>query len=108
MPFRRKYDPFTVSVEAAFAEDGVWLIDARLKFRDGPPQLGSDLLGEGRIALLQAIAREAERGRVLGANKVRVHMDGHEGVGVAPELETGWLQGGRHAKTLLSTCVAAM
>ena len=54
MPFRRKYDPFQVSVESGFAEDGVWLIDARLQFRDGPPPVGSRLLG---------LAREAQKGK---------------------------------------------
>ena len=76
MPFRRKYDPFNVSVEAAFTEDGVWLIDARLRFREGTrPKVGSTLLGEGRCALLEAIAREGARGRALGATKVRVRLD---------------------------------
>lgn len=71
--------PFTATVEAGFTEDGTWLIDARLRFRDGPPELGSDLLGEGRLALLRGIAREVERGRSSGAARVRVHMEGHEG-----------------------------
>jgi len=80
MPFRRKHDPFSVSVEAAFTEDGVWLIDARLGFRDGPPPMGSELLGLGRIALLEAIAREGQRGRALGATKVRVRLDADDRV----------------------------
>ena len=68
--------PFTVSVDAEFTEDGVWIIDARLKFRDGaPPRIGSNLLGEGRLALLEAIAREGLRGRALGATKVEVRLD---------------------------------
>ena len=78
MAFRRKHDPFRVSVEAAFTEDGVWLIDACLKFRDGPPPVGSELLGLGRIALLEGIAREGQRGRSLGATKVRVRLDADE------------------------------
>ncbi len=68
-------DPFTVSVEAGFAEDGIWRIDARLRFRDGSAPLGSDLLGEGRLALLAGITREGLRGRSLGAKIVRVHLD---------------------------------
>ena len=72
--------PFTVSVQAGFAEDGVWTIDARLRFHDGKtPPLGSRLLGEGRIALLKAIHREGLRGRTLGATRVRVRMDAGDG-----------------------------
>jgi len=67
--------PFTVSVEAGFTEDGIWYIDARLKFREGVPPSGNDLLGEGRLALLAGIAREGTRGRALGAKIVRVHLD---------------------------------
>ncbi len=78
MPYRRKYDPFTVSTEGCFTEDGIWLIDARLRFRDGPPPLGSRLLGDGRVALLEAIAREGMKGRSLGATKVRVNLEGHD------------------------------
>ncbi len=67
--------PFTVCVEAAFDESGVWLIDARLRFHHGPPRAGSELLGQGRLALLHGIAREGLHGRSLGAEKVRVHLD---------------------------------
>ena len=35
MPSRSSGPPYTVSVEATFTEDGVWLIDARLRFRGG-------------------------------------------------------------------------
>ena len=72
--------PFSIDYHSGFNEEGVWYIDVRLTFHDGPPPLGSKLLGAGRVALLEAIAREAERGRALGANKVRVHMEGHTGV----------------------------
>ena len=75
--------PFTVSVQDGFTENGVWLIDARLEWRDGAPAVGSRLLGLGRLALLDAIGREGLRGRSLGANKVRVHMEGHDRVGVS-------------------------
>ncbi len=70
--------PFSVSVEAGFDESGIWVMDARLRWRDGPPPLGSRLLGLGRLALLEGIAREGLHGRALGATKVRVHMEGHE------------------------------
>jgi hypothetical protein len=73
--------PFAVAVEAGFAEDGIWVIDARLRFRDGaPPKVGSTLLGEGRCALLEAITREGARGRALGATKVQVRMDTDDGI----------------------------
>jgi hypothetical protein len=71
----KKHLPFVVRVEAAFDEAGVWLIDARLQFRGGTPKIGSKLLGEGRVALLHEIARKGLRGRALGAEKVRVHLD---------------------------------
>jgi hypothetical protein len=73
--------PFTVSVHAGFSEDGILLIDARLSWHADPPPLGSDLLGQGRMALLEGIGREVERGRSLNAMKVRVHMEGHDQVG---------------------------
>lgn len=69
--------PFTISVEAGFDDSGFWLIDACIAWRDGMPPQGSDLLGEARMAMLTAIAREAQHGRSLGATKVRVHMEGH-------------------------------
>jgi len=75
-------DHFTIKAEAGFSEDGVWVIDARLDWRDGLPPEGSDLIGHGRLALLQAIAREGARGRALGATRVRVHMSGHHTEGV--------------------------
>ncbi len=71
--------PLTVTVEAGFGEDGIWIIDARLVWRDGLPLEGSNLLGHGRIALLAAVAREGANGRSLGATRVRVHMSGHQG-----------------------------
>jgi len=71
-------EPFTVTVEAGFGDDGVWVIDARIEWRDGLPSEGSDLIGHGRVALLAAIAREGARGRSLGATRVRVHMSGHQ------------------------------
>jgi hypothetical protein len=78
MPAEKDAAPFTIAVDAGFAEDGVWVIDARLEFRDGRPQEGDGLLGRGRLALLEATAREGARGRALGAMRVRVRMSGHD------------------------------
>ena len=76
MSASRSDPPFTVSVRADFAEDGMWIIDARLQFRDGKtPPLASRLLGLGRLALLTAIREAGLRGRNLGATRVKVHMD---------------------------------
>ena len=83
-------EPFDVSVEAGLTEDGTWLIDARLSWRDGPPPAGCRFLDLARRALLEVIAREADRGRSLGAMKVRVHLEGHDRVGVScDEPESG-------------------
>src|SRR5687767_14067065 len=67
--------PFVVTCAAQFRDDGVWIIQATLRFRDGRPADASDLLAEGRLALLQAIVREGLRGRTLGATDARVFMD---------------------------------
>ena len=76
MTIHRGPPQFTISTQAAFNENGVWLIDARLRFgRRAARQVGSALLGETRLALMGALTREALRGRALGANSVRVHLD---------------------------------
>jgi hypothetical protein len=71
-------DPFVVTVHGGFTEDGFWLIDAKLEWPDGPPTNGTVERGRGLLALLEAIAREGQRGRSLGARKVRVHYEGHD------------------------------
>ena len=64
-----------------FTEDGTWLIDARLRFRESPPpKVGSTVLDEGRCALREAITREGARGRALGATKIQVRMDAGDGI----------------------------
>ena len=68
-------DPFTVSIHAGFSEDGVWVIEARLEFRDGVPQTGDQRLGKGRLAHLVEIMREGRRGRSLGATKANSHLN---------------------------------
>ncbi len=69
-------NPFTFSVEAGFSEDGIWILDARLQWCDGVvPADGSQLLGEGRLALLERIAREAMHGRALGAKSIQLHLN---------------------------------
>ena len=79
-------DPFTITCHSGFNEEGVWTIDVRLHFRGSPPPLGSALLGAGRIALLQVIAREAQRGRALGATKVKYRMEGQDGAGPISDI----------------------
>ena len=74
--------PFTVNVEADFSEDGVWLIVARLRFRDGArPRDGSSLLEEGRRVLRDAIAREGARGR---GPEVKAYEGSGHGLLLAP------------------------
>lgn len=69
-------DPdFTVSCEGHLVSNGVWSIDAQVRFRDGhQPKPGDELLGRGRLALIEAMLREAARGRALGCTAVRVRM----------------------------------
>ena len=67
--------PFTTTVESGFAVDGVWCIRATLRFRDGAPLPGSKILGEARLALLVEIMKAGRRGRELGADTCRVHLD---------------------------------
>ncbi len=76
MSTRRTDPPFTVSVHAGFDENGIWVIDARLRFSEGfTSKSGSNVFGEGRLALLEGIACEGLRGRALGARSVRVHLE---------------------------------
>jgi hypothetical protein len=62
-------EPFTVTCHAGFDESGFWLIDAQISWRDGPPPIGSALLGRGRLALLRTIAKAGLQGRSLGATR---------------------------------------
>lgn len=66
--------PFIVSVHGGFNEDGVWFIDARLRFPGRRKVVGA-LFGRGLHALLEAIYREERRGREQGALWVRVHLE---------------------------------
>ena len=76
MPRRNVEPDFTVSAEGHLVTNGVWRIDARLTFREGlDPKVAEGLLGEGRLALLEAILREATLGRMQGATSVHLHMD---------------------------------
>jgi len=84
-------EPFTVSVHAGFDEGGVWVIDARLTFRDGAPPPGDQLIGKGRLALLTEIMREGQRGRSLGATKARLQMDDGTGSPTTTDIVPGEL-----------------
>ncbi len=76
MTAKRRLPPFTISTDAAFNENGVWMISARLRFHQGASdKTGSALLGEAKAALIEELIREARRGRTLGANVVRVRLD---------------------------------
>ncbi len=88
MSYRRAYPRFAVVVEAGFSEEGIWVIDARVKYQGGKsPAVGSRLLGEGRLALLAGITKEGQRGRSLGATRIKVLMDAGDGpVDLPPEL----------------------
>lgn len=62
---------FELSVTSGFTEDGEWLIDIRAD-QQIPPDVD---LGAFRLAVLEVIAREGQRGRSLNAERVRVHLD---------------------------------
>jgi len=67
-------EPFTLLITSGFTDDGEWLIDIGVE----RPEQGSGKeidLGGLRAAALQAIAAEGRRGRSLGAERVRVHLD---------------------------------
>ena len=80
MSYRRTYPHFTVTVESGFSEEGIWAIDAHVKFLDGKtPKRGSRLRREGCAALFVGIAQEGLHGRELGATRATVTMDTGEG-----------------------------
>ena len=67
---------FTVMVEGAFDEDGVWEIDTAVRYRAGlTPERRAALLGHVRVELLRGIAREGARGKTLGARRAHVRLD---------------------------------
>ena len=67
---------FTVAVEGAFDEAGVWVITTRVTFRRKVSEKRrAELVGAARLELLEGIAREGLRGRSLGAKEVRVSLD---------------------------------
>ena len=71
-------DPFTVTCDAGFDEIGIWQIDCHVSWRDGiVPPTRSALLGEGRAAMVHAIAKAGHQGRLLGATRLRCLMQGH-------------------------------
>ena len=76
-----------IAVHAGFNEDGVWTIDARLRYAGGviPPRR-SVVRGNGRGALFEAVHREKLRGLdFYGAKRVSVHFDtGEEVVDFSP------------------------
>ena len=76
MTVHRSPPQFRISTQGAFNESGVWMIEARLRFGSrAARQVGSALRGEAKTALMKELIREALRGRVLGANVIRVQLD---------------------------------
>ena len=67
--------PFTATVDAGLRDDGVWVITATLRYRDGVPLPGSSILGEARLTLLAGIAEAGKRGRKLGADRCWLRLD---------------------------------
>ncbi len=65
---------FNLLSDAALTEEGVWLIDVRLRVNPTSEPL-SFILDQARPALIDRILREALRGRSLGARSFRVHLD---------------------------------
>jgi hypothetical protein len=77
MAYRRNHPDFSVIVDGAFDEDGVWCIDAALQLRDGISEREKTaLVGEARLELILGIAQAARHGRSLGSTSVRLQLDG--------------------------------
>jgi len=77
MSYRRDHPDFTVTVDGAFNDAGVWQIDVVLRFRDDlPAGRGDALVAEARLAAIRGIAQEGLRGRTLGSTSVLLQMDG--------------------------------
>lgn len=67
---------FTIDVVGHRLTKNVWRIDGALRFLEGLDVAAREnLLGKGRLALVNAIVREGVRGRAHGATAVQVHMD---------------------------------
>ena len=67
---------FTINVVGHRLTKTVWRIDGALRLSgDLDVEARDNLLGKGRLALVNAIVREGVRGRAHGATSVQVHMD---------------------------------
>ena len=66
--------PFSISSDSAFTEEGVWLIEVHLRFT-ATSEPASVILDKARPALTDSILKEALRGRSLGAKAMRVHLE---------------------------------
>ena len=67
---------FTIKSRSTLGDDGVWLIEARVVFREGlAAEQRRKLLGLVRATLLQRILTEGVRAWSLGAVRARVVMD---------------------------------
>lgn len=66
--------PFVITIQVEITEQGVWLIHARVRFREGVPPRKSPRLRQARQALWREIEREKARGKKLGVTRIRVHV----------------------------------
>jgi hypothetical protein len=67
---------YRLDIDSHLRPDGVWQIDAKLRFLEGTEVTHAErLFGQGRLALLQLIVEQGAFGRAQGATSVRVHMD---------------------------------
>ena len=75
---QRDRHPFTLTTDADFTGEGVWLIKADFSFHktaEGPIR---GLLNRARLAVLAALTRQALRGWGLGAKTVQVRLKSAE------------------------------
>ena len=77
---QRSLHPFALSTEAAFTDNGLWLITANFSFHKTAGGSVRALLNKARLAMMAALTRQALLGWGLGAGTVLVRLKsgGHQ------------------------------
>lgn len=73
MGFKQRTRDYVALVDGAFDETGEWFVEVSLIYREMSDPLSREtLIAEAKRALLLGVIEESQRGRALGAEKVRV------------------------------------